>query len=337
MSNTVNRQIRLAARPVGLPKDSDWKLVEEQVGDPDPGEMLVKIHYISVDPAMRGWMNDNPSYVPPVEIDAVMRALTVGEVVASNNDRFATGDFVAGIEGVQNYAFSDGSELTKVDTNLAPLHSYLNTLGIAGLTAYCGLIEVGQVKKGDTVLVSGAAGSVGAHVGQIAKIKGCRAVGIAGGPEKCTYLTNELGFDAAIDYKAESVVDGLRRTCPDGIDVFFDNVGGEILDEALARINVGARVVICGAISQYNNTTPIQGPSNYLSLLIRSSRMQGFVYFDFREQWPVMMKELAGWLAEGKIRVRDDIVECDVDMYPQVLLRLFRGDNFGKLMIKLPS
>ena len=337
MNTIVNRQIRLAARPVGLPKDSDWKLVEDPVADPGPGEILVKIHYISIDPAMRGWMNDNPSYIPPVQIDAVMRALKVGEVIASNNDNFVVGDFVAGSEGVQNYALSDGSQLTKVDTSVVPLHSYLNTLGIAGLTAYCGLIEIGQVKAGDTVLVSGAAGSVGVHVGQIAKIKGCRVVGVAGGPEKCAYLTNELGFDAAVDYKAESIVDGLGRTCPDGIDVFFDNVGGEILDAALARINAGARVVICGAISQYNNTTPIQGPSNYLSLLIRSSRMQGFVYFDFREQWPAMMQELAAWLAEGKIKSRDDIVEGDVDIYPQVLLRLFRGDNFGKLMIKLPS
>ena len=337
MNTKGNRQIRLAARPVGLPKDSDWKLVEESVAEPGPGGVLVKIHYISVDPAMRGWMNDRPSYIPPVQLDAVMRALTVGEVLASNDDRFAAGDFVAGTGGVQNYALTDGSQLTKVDTSLAPLNAYLNTLGIAGLTAYCGLIEIGKVREGDTVLVSGAAGSVGVHVGQIAKIKGCRVVGVAGGPEKCDYLTNELGFDAVIDYKAEPVADGLGRTCPDGIDIFFDNVGGEILDAALARINTGARVVICGAISQYNNTSPIQGPSNYLSLLIRSSRMQGFIYFDFREQWPSMMQELAAWLAEGKIKSRDDIVEGNVDIYPQVLLRLFRGDNFGKLMIKLPG
>jgi len=337
MNALVNRQIRLAARPVGLPKDSDWNLTEEPVGDPGPGEVLVKVRYISVDPAMRGWMSDMPSYIPPVQIGAVMRALTVGEVIASNNDRFGSGDTVAGIDGVQTHALSDGSQLTKVDAALAPPQAFLNTLGIAGLTAYCGLIEVGQPKAGETVLVSGAAGSVGVHVGQIAKIKGCRAVGIAGGAEKCAYLTDELGFDAAIDYKAEPVADGLRRACPDGIDVFFDNVGGEILDAALARINFHARVVICGAISQYNNTTPIRGPGNYLSLLRRSSRMEGFIYFDFRKKWPAMMRDLAGWLAEGKIKSRDDIVEADVDIFPQVLPRLFRGDNFGKLMIKLPD
>ena len=251
MSN-VNHQIKLAARPVDLPKESDWERAESPVPSPGPGEVLTKTHYMSVDPAMRGWMNDRPSYVPPVGIGEVMRALTVGEVIESNNDGLAVGDFVAGIQGVQEYALSDGSDLMKADLSLAPAPAWLNSLGIAGLTAYCGLIEVGQPKAGETVVVSGAAGSVGAHAGQIAKIKGCRVVGIAGGAEKCAYLTDQLGFDAAVDYKAQPIGAGLKQACPDGIDVFFDNVGGEILDAVLARINRFGRLALCGAISQYN-------------------------------------------------------------------------------------
>jgi NADPH-dependent curcumin reductase CurA len=331
----VNHQIKLAARPVGLPKESDWERAEAPVPEPGPGELVTKIQYMSVDPAMRGWMNDRPSYVPPVQIGEVMRALTVGEVVASNHDGFAVGDTVAGVQGVQEYAVSDGSGLMKADTALAPAPAWLNTLGIAGLTAYCGLIEVGQPKEGETVVVSGAAGSVGAHVGQIAKIKGCRAVGIAGGPEKCAYLTNELGFDAAIDYKAETLNDGLKRACPDGIDVFFDNVGGETLDAALTRINVFGRAVLCGAISQYNATGPMYGLRNVILLVPRRARMQGFIYFDYRDKWPAMLKDLAAWRAEGKIKARDDIVEGGVQAFPETLLRLFSGDNFGKLMIKV--
>ena len=257
--------------------------------DLQDGQVLVKVHYISVDPAMRGWMNDRETYVPALKLGDVMRALTVGEVIASQNPTFTTGEFVAGVDGVQEYAISDGGLLVKADTSLAPLPAFLNTLGIAGLTAYCGLIEVGAPKPGETVVVSGAAGSVGAHVGQIAKIKGCRAVGVAGGPKKCAYLMDELGFDAAIDYKNEPLDSGLARACPDGIDVFFDNVGGEALDAALARINFHARVVICGAISQYNNTTPIEGPRNYLNLLIRSGRLEGFIYFNYRQQWPAII------------------------------------------------
>ena len=335
MTNIINHQVKLAGRPEGLPKSSNWEFAEAEVPDLRDGQVLVKIHYISVDPAMRAWMNDQDSYVPALKLGDVMRALTVGEVVASQNPAFATGDFVAGFDGVQEYAISDGSDLMKADTNLAPLPAYLNSLGIAGLTAYCGLIEVGAPKAGETVVVSGAAGSVGSHVGQIAKIKGCRTVGIAGGAKKCAFLTDELGFDAAIDYKNESLDDGLARTCPDGIDIFFDNVGGEVLDAALARINFHARVVICGAISQYNNTTPIEGPSNYLSLLIRSARLEGYIYLNWREQWPAMITELAQWRADGKLNCPDDIVEGGLKAFPDTLLRLFSGDNFGKLMIKV--
>ena len=337
MNNLVNRQVRLAARPEGLPKPTDWQVVEEPVAKPAAGEVVVKIRYISIDPAMRGWMNDRPSYVPPVELGAVMRALTVGRVVQSSNDAFAAGDWVAGIDGVQSYAVSDGSQYLPVDTRLAPPQTWLGTLGIAGLTAYCGLLEVGRMQAGDTVLVSGAAGSVGAHVGQIAKAKGGRAVGIAGGAEKCAYLTDELGFDAAIDYKTENLVRRLREICPDGVDVFFDNVGGDTLNSGLAVINVGARVVICGAISQDNSTKPPQGPGNYLMLLIRRASMQGFIYFDFRDRWPAMLQNLAAWREQGKLVCREDIARGTVDIFPQTLLRLFRGDNFGKLMIELPE
>lgn len=331
----VNHQIRLAARPTGLPEESDWEHASAPVPEPGPGEVLVKVHYMSVDPAMRGWMNDRPSYVPPLQIGDVMRALTVGEVMASNNDAFAVGDVVAGVDGVQEYAVSDGRALMKADTDLAPMPAWLNTLGIAGLTAYCGLMEVGQPKSGETVVVSGAAGSVGAHVGQIAKVHGCRVIGIAGGAKKCTYLTDELGFDAAIDYKAESVTEGLRRACQDGIDIVFDNVGGATLDAALARINPFARIVLCGAISQYNHTGPLDPIRNVLLLVPRRARMQGFIYFDYRDKWPAMIKELAAWRADGRIRIRDDIVEGGIARFPETLLRLFRGDNFGKLMIKV--
>lgn len=335
MSNRLNRQVRLAARPEGLPKPTDWSITDEPLPNPGPGEVLVKVRYISVDPAMRGWMNDRASYVPVLGIGVVMRALTVSEVVESNNPAYQAGDWVAGLDGVQDYAVSDGSQYMKIDTALAPPQTYLGTLGIAGLTAYCGLLEVGQLRAGDTVLVSGAAGSVGAHAGQIAKAKGARAVGVAGGSEKCAYLIDELGFDAAIDYKKEDLAGSLKRVCSDGVDVFFDNVGGSILNDGLAVINVGARVVICGAISQYNSTTPFHGPSNYILLLIRRSRMEGFIYFDFRDKWPAMLKDLAAWRAEGKITGREDIAEGPVDIFPSTLLRLFRGDNFGKLMIKL--
>lgn len=337
MANIVNHQIRLAGRPVGLPKASDWEFAEAAVPDLEDGQILIHTRFISIDPAMRSWMNDMTTYLPPLQLGEVMRAYLVGQVIASRNPAFTEGEFVAGLDGVQEYAISDGRAMMKVDTSLAPLPAYLNSLGIAGLTAYCGLIEVGAPKSGETVVVSGAAGSVGAHAAQIAKIKGCRAVGIAGGPRKYAYLTDELGLDGAIDYKNESISRGLARTCPEGIDIFFDNVGGEILDAVLARINFRARVVICGAISQYNNTTPIEGPNNYLNLLMRSSRLEGFIYNEWREQWPAMIGELANWHAEGRLKCPDDIVEGGVKAFPDTLLRLFSGDNFGKLMIKVAA
>ncbi len=335
MASNINHQVRLAARPEGLPKDSDWQFTEEEVPALKDGELLVRNHYVSVDPAMRGWMNDRDTYVARLKLGDVMRALTVGEVIDSKNSKFAAGEFVAGAGGMQEFSLFDGKMLTKADLSLAPPEAYLNSLGIAGLTAYCGLIKVGEPTAGQTVLVSGAAGSVGAHVGQIAKIKGCRTVGVAGGAKKCAFLTGELGFDEAIDYKSEELDAALSRTCPDGIDIFFDNVGGAILDAALARINFHARVVICGAISVYNNNQAIEGPSNYLNLLIRSARLEGYIYFDWRDEWPGMIEELAAWRSEGELTCPDDIVEGGLKAFPDTLLRLFTGDNLGKLMIKL--
>lgn len=330
----MNRQFRLAARPAGLPKRSDWNLTQEPVRDPGPGEVLVKVLYLSLDPAMRGWMNEGRSYIEPVNIGDVMRAYGAGQVVASQNPAFSVGDHVTGAFGVQEYAFSDGKGLNKVDPKLLPLPVYLSALGVTGLTAYFGLLEVGQAKAGDTVVISGAAGATGMVAGQIAKIKGCRAVGIAGGPQKCAYLTKELSFDAAIDYKSEDVSKALQRHCPDGVNVYFDNVGGDILDAVLAQLARGARVVLCGAISQYNATTGIKGPSNYLSLLINSARMEGFIVFNYASRYGEAAREMAGWMAAGKLKSREDIVQ-GFETFPDTFLRLFRGENFGKLMLKL--
>lgn len=329
----TNHQFRLAARPVGVPKHSDWNYTEEPVRDPAAGEVLVKLLYISLDPAMRGWMNEGKSYIEPVKIGEVMRAFGAGRVIASQNPAFSVGDHVTGVFGIQEYAISNGKGINKVDPRVAPLPIYLSALGITGLTAYFGLLEVGEAKTGDTVVISGAAGATGMVAGQIAKIKGCRAIGIAGGPQKCAYL-KELGFDAAIDYKNEDVREALHQHCPNGVNVYFDNVGGEILDIVLAQLARGARVVICGAISQYNNTTAIKGPANYLSLLVNSARMEGFIVFNYASRYAEAAREMAGWLAAGKLKSREDIVE-GFETFPDTLLRLFRGENVGKLMLKL--
>jgi NADPH-dependent curcumin reductase len=330
----INHQFRLAARPVGLPKRSDWNYAEEPVRDLANGEVLVKVLYVSLDPAMRGWMNDGKSYIRPVAIGEVMRAGGAGRVVDSKNSKFSVGDYVYGTTGVQEYCLSDGASLNKIDPKLAPLPVYVGALGATGLTAYFGLLDVGQPKPGDTVVVSGAAGATGSVVGQIAKIKGCRVVGIAGGPAKCQYLVKELGFDAAIDYKSENLPKALHERCPKGIDVYFDNVGGDTLDAVLAQINLGARIALCGAISQYNNTTPIKGPSNYLSLLVNRATMRGFIVFDYANRYSEAGRDLAGWLAAGKLKSREDIVE-GLQSFPEALLKLFKGENNGKLMIKV--
>ena len=295
---TMNRVVRLIARPVGEAKRSDFSFTDEPLPALEDGQALVKTLFLSLDPAMRGWMNDAKSYIAPVALGDVMRAGGVGEVVASNHPKFAVGDKVS------------------------------------GMTAYFGLLESGQPKQGETVVVSGATGAVGATVGQVAKIKGCRVVGIAGGKEKCDYAVKALDFDACVDYKNQDVRKGLKETCPNGIDVFFDNVGGEILDIVLTRINLRARIVICGAISQYNNTAPVKGPSNYLSLLVNRARMEGIVVFDYAPRYKEGAMQLGQWLKEGKM-VSKEHVEEGIDRFPEVLGKLFRGENFGKLVLKV--
>jgi len=330
----TNHQFRLAARPVGLPKRSDWNYVEEPVRDPGEGQVLVKVLYLSLDPAMRGWMNEGKSYIPGVGIGEVRWSLGAGKVIASKNPSFAAGDFVTGLSGVQEYFISDGKGLNKVDPRLAPLPVFIGALGMSGLTAYFGLLDIGQPKEGDTVVVSGAAGAVGMIVGQIAKIKGCRVVGIAGGVDKCNYIVKELHFDAAIDYKSEDVRKSLQQHCPKGVDVYFDNLGGDILDAVLTQLARGARIVICGAISQYNNTAPVKGPSNYLSLLVNRASMKGMVVFDYADRYAQAAREMAGWMAAGKLKSREDIV-AGLETFPDTLLKLFKGENTGKLVLKV--
>lgn len=340
-SHLLNHQIRLAARPVGLPQPSDWSHTTEAVTEPGDGGVLVKTLALSLDPAMRGWMNEGKSYIAPVEIGAVMRAGGVGTVIASNHSAFQVGDTVNGALGVQEYAHFSAeslarSGLAKIDLALGSLTQWLNVLGMPGMTAYFGLLEVGQAQAGDTVVVSGAAGAVGQTVGQLAKIKGCRVVGIAGGPAKCDWVVRELGFDACIDYKASTtaVRDGLKAHCPEGVDVYFDNVGGDILDAVLTRIRRKARIVICGAISQYNSTTALQGPKNYLSLLVNRARMEGMVVFDYADRYPQAIAEMAGYLKAGRMHSREDVVQ-GLQQFPGALLKLFNGENFGKLVLEV--
>jgi NADPH-dependent curcumin reductase CurA len=349
LNTLVNHQLRLASRPQGLPSAANWQLTQEPVAAPGAGGVLVKVLALSLDPAMRGWMNEGKSYIAPVAIGEVMRAGGVGRVLASRNAAFAVGDTVIGGTGVQEYWAVPGEQvqrsgLTKIDLRLGTPAQWLNVLGMPGMTAYFGLIDVGQPQAGETLVVSGAAGAVGQTVGQLAKLKGCRVVGIAGGAAKCEWVVKELGFDACIDYKApapqgddNAVRVGLKQHCPAGVDIYFDNVGGDILDQVLACIRRKARIVICGAISQYNNTTPVQGPKNYLSLLVNRARMEGMVVFDYADRYPQAVAELAGYLRDGRIKSREDIVAGGVAAFPGALLKLFSGENFGKLVLRVAS
>mgnify|MGYP003366408225 FL=1 len=334
MTAETNRQFLLAKRPVGAATRDTFSFQQVPVATPGAGQIVVKNQYLSLDPAMRGWMNEGKSYIPPVGLGEVMRALGVGQVIASEHPGFAVGDYVNGALGVQDYFVGEPRGFYKVDPKLAPLPVYLSALGMTGMTAYFALLEVGAPKAGDTVVISGAAGAVGSIAGQIAKLKGCRVVGIAGGKQKCELLIEELGFDGAIDYKSEDVIAGLKRECPKGVDVFFDNVGGDILDAVLSRLNFKARVVICGAISQYNNKEAVKGPANYLSLLVNRARMEGFVVMDYADRYAAAGQEMAGWLAKGQLKSKEHIVE-GLETFPETLMKLFSGENFGKLILKV--
>lgn len=330
----MNKQVVLKNRPVGMPDENTWETTQNDIPTAQDGQFVVKQHYISLDPAMRGWMNDAKSYLPPVGIGEVMRAGSVGEVIESKHPDYQVGDFVSGWGGVQQYAATDGQNWYKVDPKLVPLPVYIGTLGMPGMTAYFGILEVGAIKEGETVLVSGAAGAVGSIVGQIAKIKGCKVVGIAGGPEKCAYIKDELGFDAAIDYKSENIYTALKRECPKGIDVYFDNVGGEMLDAALAFLRMNGRIALCGAISQYNSTSGIEGPKNYLSLLINRGTMKGFIVMDYAKDYQKAAMEMGMWMAQGKLKSKEDIYD-GIENFRETFNRLFTGEKMGKLVLKV--
>ena len=339
----INHQVRLASRPQGIATRANFAFTTETVAEPADGGVLVKTLSLSLDPAMRGWMNEGKSYIPPVGIGEVMRAGGVGVVVASNNPLFAVGDHVAGTLGVQEYILVPQEQiarngLVKIDLRVGTATQWLNVLGMPGMTGYFGLMDVGQPQPGETVVVSGAAGAVGQTVGQLAKIKGCRVVGIAGGKAKCDWVVNELGFDACIDYKAgpSAVRDGLKEHCPKGVDIYFDNVGGEILDTVMAKLARKARIIICGAISQYNNTTPVQGPKNYLSLLVNRARMEGIVVFDYADRYHLAIAEMAAYLKSGQMKSKEDVV-VGLNTFPETLTKLFTGENFGKLVLQVAS
>lgn len=333
---TTNRQVLLAKRPApGLVTPDVFKVADTPLAEPDDGEVRVKIAYVSLDPAMRGWINEGRSYVPPVAIGGVMRSFSVGIVDASRNPAFKVGDAVQGMLGVQQFAISDGKGLVKVDPNLAPLERWVGGLGMPGWTAYFGLLEVGQPKAGETVVVSAASGAVGSIVGQIAKIKGCRAVGIAGGPDKCRYVVDELGFDACIDYKSRNLADQLKAACPKGIDVNFENVGGDILDTVLMQMNVHGRVALCGLISGYNATELPPGPKNLRAVLTQRLTMRGLIVLDWADRVPEAIAQLGAWNREGKLKIREDVRTGGLEAFAETLNLLYTGGNNGKLVLKV--
>ena len=328
------RQWLLNAHPRGRGiKDGDFRLVETNLPDPGPGQMAIRLRWLGFDPAQKGWMENIADYVAPMAIGDVMRGSGIGEVIASNGGRFAVGDLVFGTTGWTEILVTDGKDLTAVETDLPPT-AVLSVLGTTGLTAYCGLFKVGRPLPGDTVLVSGAAGATGSVVGQLAKIAGCRAVGIAGGADKCAWLVEEAGYDAAIDYKAGDIREQIKEHCPRGIDVIFDNVGGAILDAMLARIATGARVVICGGISRYETGALPAGPQNYFNLVFRRGTMSGFIVLDWAAEFPAIRQRLASFVADGRLAYREDIQQ-GFENAPATLRRLFTGANRGKQLLAL--
>jgi len=332
---SVNRQITLAARPVGYPKESDFNLVEQPIPVPGPGQILIRIIYLSLDPYMRGMMDDKESYVRPIPIGELMVGGTVGKVIQSNLPDFTKGDIVLGSLGWQEYAVSSGDGLRKINPQIAPVSTALGVLGMPGLTAYFGLLEIARPKARETVVISGGAGAVGSAAGQIAKIKGCRVVGVAGSDAKINYIVGELGFDAAFNYRSvENYYKVLREICPDGIDVYFDNVGGPITDAVLRLLRPKARISVCGQISLYNLEKPDFGPRLLPHLLIKQARAEGFLVSQFADRYPQALQQLTDWLRAGKLKYREDIVE-GIGNAPRAFIAMLQGRNMGKQLVKL--
>ncbi len=322
----------LASRPTGAIEDSNFDLVTETLAPIKNGEVLIQIEAISLDPAIRGWMNEGTTYIKGIEIGAVMRSFSAGKVIESNNDAYEVGTYVEGLLGSQTHAISNGEGLKKLDVSFGKLTHHLGVLGMPGMTAYFGLLRRGKPKAGEVIYVSGAAGVVGSTVGQIAKIMGCTVIGSAGTDAKCEYLLKDCGFDYTINYKTEDINAKLKEYAPTGVHIFYDNVGGETLDIALMNLAQGARVVICGAISQYNNMGNVQGPKNYMKIVTARGTLTGIIVFDFIAEWPMAVKEIAGWIEEGKINVKEHVTE-GLENYAATLKMLYTGKNFGKLIL----
>lgn len=336
MSERINRQWLMTSRPDGMVSRDNFTFQEVDVPAVTAGTMLIQNNYMSFDPTLRAWMNEQPTYVSAIEIGEVMRCNAVGTVLESQLEGFEAGDLVQGGIGWQDYVVTDGKGIMpfqKLPPGTPPTMA-LSVLGITGLTAYFGLLEIGQPKEGDVVVISGAAGATGSVVGQIAKIKGCTTVGIAGGAQKCQWLQDELGFDHVIDYKNEDVKAALAKAAPQGVDVYFDNVGGEILDHVLARIKIGARIVLCGAISGYNSQGPGYGPRNYTNLIVQRGRMEGFIILDYAKRFGEAANALVGWVKEGKLHYAEDIQE-GLENAPETFERIFTGKNRGKQLLKV--
>jgi NADPH-dependent curcumin reductase len=328
----VNKKMLLVQRPTGMVAQQNFNIIEDEITNLADGEILIKNEYISIDPAMRGWMNEGTTYIKGVAIGEVMRAFAVGTIVESKNTNFSVGDCVQGLLGVQQYCISDGTQLSKIQLNDTPMSWHIGLLGMPGLTAYFGLLDKAKPVAGDIVLVSGAAGMVGSLVGQIAKLKGCTIIGIAGGKDKCDYIKNELGFDFAIDYKTENVAQKIKEFAPNGINIYFDNVGGSILDDALLNLAIGARVVICGAISQYNETS-FTGLKYYMKIISARATLMGIIVFDYFPRAGEAITDLSNWIGQGKIKYKEHIID-GIENFPTALQMLFTGKNNGKLIVK---
>jgi NADPH-dependent curcumin reductase CurA len=329
----MNRQVLLARRPRGWPSEADFRIVDAPLPQPGDGEVVVRNRYLSLDPYMRMRMSDAPSYAPKVELGAVMVGGTVGEVVATRSPRFNVGDIVTGLLGWQRYGVEDARRLRRIEDPVEPLSIYLGALGMPGITAWVGLDLVGPIEAGTTVVVSAASGAVGSVAGQIARRRGCRTVGIAGGAAKCRHVVEELGFDACIDYKTDDIATALANACPAGIDVYFDNVGGRIFDLVLERLNPFARIALCGQVSQYNETEPYAA-RNLRSLLVNRVKLQGFIVSDHMPLWPAASTELSQWYREGSLRYRETVA-AGLDSAPQAFVAMLRGDKIGKQIVKL--